>query len=95
MVPHRCLTLMGGLGGGLVCRTTCPCGDRCSMVAVSVSHVSLGGAWVVACRRSRHRQSQGIEITWMPDKGGAEGGHEIAEEGHVCCSCFLLRVDGG
>ena len=44
MVPHRCLTLVGGRGGGLVGRAMWPCGGRCSMVAVSVIRVSWKGA---------------------------------------------------
>ena len=44
----------------------------------------------MACRRSRHRG-----VTWMPAKGGAKGGGDLAHEGHIRCSCFFLRVDGG
>ena len=43
MVPHRCPTLVGGRGGGLVRRSLCPCGARCSMVVVLVICVSWGG----------------------------------------------------
>ena len=32
---------------------------------------------------------------WMPDEGGAEGGQDIAHKGCMCCSCFILRADGG
>ena len=52
------------------------------------------GVWVVACRRSRHGKSQGVGITRTSDYGGAEGGKDVAHEGCMCCSCFLLRVDG-
>ena len=78
-----------GVRGGIVSRTTGPCGCRCSMVVVLVISVSWGGAWVVACCRSRH-----CRVTQMPDKGGAEGGENLARKGRMCCSCFLPRVDG-
>ena len=55
----------------------------------------LEGAWVVACRRSRHREGQGMGITRMPDEGSAEGGEDLAQEGHMCCSSFPFCVDGG
>ena len=59
------------------------------MVAVLVIRVSWG-VWAVARRRSRHHG-----VTQMPDEGGAEGGEDLADEGRMRCSCFLLRVDGG
>ena len=31
----------------------------------------------------------------MPDKGGAGGGEDLAQEGCMCCSCFLLCFNGG
>ena len=48
------------------------------------------GGWFIACRRSGHRGA-----TWMPDKGGAKGGEDLAHEGRMRSSCFFLRVDGG
>ena len=90
MVPHPCLTLVGGRGGGLVGQATGLCGGRCSMVAVLVICMSWGGAWVLACCPSRHSG-----VTQMPDGGGAEGGEDLSRKGRMCCSCFLLRLDGG
>ena len=50
----------------------------------------------MACRLSRHRERQGIEITRMPDKGGADGGKDVAHEGRsaACASsCVWMAGD--
>ena len=94
MVPHRCPIPAGGRGGGHVCRSPRSRGGRWSMAVVSVIRVSRG-VWAVACRLSGHQEGQGIRVTRMSGEGGAEGGEDVAHEGCMCCSCFLLRVDGG
>ena len=94
MVPHQCPIPVGGRAGGHVCCSPGSPAGRWSMAAVAVIRVSWS-IWAVACCLSGHRESQGVGVTRMSMKGGAEGGEHVAHEGCMCCSCFLLHVDGG
>ena len=90
MVRPRCLTLVGGRGGGLVGRAPWPVGGRCCMVAVLVIRVSCEGGLDYGLSLVK-----ALRFTRMPGDGRAEGGEDLAQEGCMCCLCFLLRVDGG
>ena len=73
MLPHPCPIPLGGWGGRHVCLCPRSHGVRWSMAAVPVIRVS-SEVWVLAYRRSRHRESQGSGVARMSDEDGAEGG---------------------
>ena len=92
IVPHQCPIPAGGWDGGHVCRSPRSLGGQWSMAAVSVIRLSWG-VWAVACCLSGHRESQGVAVIRVSGEGGVEGSKDVAHEGCMCCSCFLLRVD--
>ena len=85
MVSLRRSALLGGRGCGHVRRSLWLHGDRWGTAAVSP------GVCAVACCLLGHPESQGVGVTRMSGEGDAD----VAHEGCVCCSRFVLRVDGG
>ena len=53
------------------------------------------GVSAVARRLLGHQQSQGVGVTRMSGEGGAEGCEDVAHQGCLCCSRFILCMDGG